>query len=143
LKNQFYSQSNSVIGHSSWVGKKSLSAVDSLFICCQETKGSLSQKFREKGGNITDSKSKIQNIQKGYGIEPGTPAANDSSFTDLVAQIKNAFAEARDCNNALAIGWASRSYAKTDENRVRTLLAELKVSPLALREATRRMTRLV
>jgi hypothetical protein len=31
--------------------------------------------------------------------------------------------------------------ARTDENRVRTLLAELKVSPLALREASRRMTR--
>ena len=30
-----------------------------------------------------------------------------------------------------AIGWALRSYAKTDQNRVRTLLAELKVSPLA------------
>jgi 3-methyladenine DNA glycosylase AlkD len=40
-----------------------------------------------------------------------------------------------------AIGWALRSYAKTDQNRVRTLLAELKVSPLALRETTRRMTR--
>jgi hypothetical protein len=88
-------------------------------------------------------KSKIQNIQKGYAIEPGTRAANNSSLTDLVAQIKNAFAEARDSNNALAIDWGLCSYAKTDENRVRTLLAELKVSPLPLREASRRMTRLV
>jgi hypothetical protein len=56
-----------------------------------------------KGANIADSKSKIQNIQKGYAIESRTPVANDSSLTDLVAQIKTAFAEARDSNNAVAM----------------------------------------
>jgi DNA alkylation repair enzyme len=152
------------------VQKNSLSAVDSLFISCQETKGLVGE-ILIKGGNIAVSKS---NIQKDHAIEPGTPA-DDSSFTNLVAQIKNAFAEARDSNNALAmrrymrdrfdfagldrlfeyvranandreffiqkaITWALRSYAKTDKNRVRALLAELKVSPLALREATRHMT---
>ena len=35
--------------------------------------------------------------------ELGTPATNDSSSIDLVAQIKDAFAGARDPNNALAM----------------------------------------
>ena len=35
--------------------------------------------------------------------ELGTPATNDSSSIDLLAQIKDAFAGARDPNNALAI----------------------------------------
>src|SRR5882724_9710816 len=58
LKNQFYSQSNSVIRHSSWVEKNSLPAVDSLFISCQETKASLSHKFREMEATLL-----IQNRQ--------------------------------------------------------------------------------
>lgn len=38
-----------------------------------------------------------------------------------------------------AIGWALRSYAKTEEQSVRRLLAEIDLSPLAVREATRHM----
>jgi hypothetical protein len=37
-----------------------------------------------------------------------------------------------------AIGWALRSYARTDEQSVRNFLKEIKLSPLAVREAMRR-----
>jgi 3-methyladenine DNA glycosylase AlkD len=60
---------------------------------------------------------------------------------EIKAVVKDLWAQSEREFQYVAIDWALRSYARTDENRVRTLLAELKVSPLALREASRRMTR--